>query len=276
MDQSEEIKILRNALDESKYTVALGGSGLLEESGYLVLKNPDKAYDIERKYGVSPEYIYSSAYLNTRPNQFFEFYKNEMINADLQPNESIKALAAMEAAGKLQCMITSNIFDMPRRGGIKNVINLHGTIYENICPHCRTEYSIDYVKESKDVPLCKKCNSVIRPMVSLFGEMVDSQIMTKTTEEVEKAEVLLLLGTTLESRVFKNYIRYFNGKTIAIIHKDVHYTDHKADIIIYGMPKEILPQLGYETVRENTREDIEKDNRKDRKEKSERAAEKQE
>ena len=35
-----------------------------------------------------------------------------------------------------------------------------------------------------------------------WGEMVDSRIMTRTTEEIEKAEVLLLLGTTMQSEVF--------------------------------------------------------------------------
>ena len=245
MEQREDVKILRKALDESKYTVVLGGPGVLEESGYFVQKDPEKAYEVEKKYGVSVEYIYSSAYFNTRPDQFYDFYKNEIIKTDLEPNETEKALAAMEAAGKLQCVVTSNVYDLSGRAGVKNVINLHGTIYQNICPHCHTEYSIDYIRKAPKVPLCEKCNSVVRPMISLFGEMVDSQVMTRTTEEVEKADVLLLLGTTLESLVFKNYIRYFTGKTIAIIHKEPHYTDTKADIVIYGMPKEILPQLGY-------------------------------
>ena len=77
MEQREDVKILRKALDESKYTVVLGGSGVLEESGYFVLKDPEKAYEVEKKYGVSVEYIYSSAYFNTRPDQFYDFYKNE-------------------------------------------------------------------------------------------------------------------------------------------------------------------------------------------------------
>ena len=33
-------------------------------------------------------------------------------------------------------------------------------------------------------------------MISLIGEMVDSQNMTKTTQEITKADTLLLLGTT--------------------------------------------------------------------------------
>ncbi len=37
-------------------------------------------------------------------------------------------------------------------------------------------------------------------MISLIGEMVDSQNMTKTTQEITKADTLLLLGTTLLPR----------------------------------------------------------------------------
>ena len=27
-------------------------------------------------------------------------------------------------------------FGLPERAGCKNVINLHGSVYENYCPHC--------------------------------------------------------------------------------------------------------------------------------------------
>ena len=46
MSGRDQLEALRQAIEESEYTVALGGSGLLEESGYLVMKNPDKAYDL--------------------------------------------------------------------------------------------------------------------------------------------------------------------------------------------------------------------------------------
>ena len=78
-----------------------------------------------------------------------------------------------------------------------------------------------------------------------FGEMVDSRIMTRTTEEIEKAEVLLLLGTTMQSEVFSNYVRYYNGHNLIIIHKEEHYMDHKADLVIVEEPGNVLCQLGY-------------------------------
>lgn len=241
----ETIGALKRILDGSNYTVAVCGSGMTEESGFVGIKKPERAYEIEQKYGASPEEIFSSAYYNTRVDGFYEFYKNEILAHIPDPGASSTALAAMERAGRLQCVITSNIFEQEQRGGCENVINLHGTVYENRCPHCGERYTVEDILGAKRTPCCKICNTVIRPGVSLFGEMVDSRVMTRTTEEIERAEVLLLLGTTLKSDVFSNYVRYFNGSHLIIIHKDAHYTDTRADMTILDEPKNVLHQLGY-------------------------------
>lgn len=241
----ERIQALKRILDGSTYTVAICGSGMMEEGGTLGIKKPDRAYEIEKKYGASPEYIYSSVYYNTRAEQFFQFYREELLKNRPLVTESGRALAAMEKAGKLQCIVSGNIYNLSKISGCKNVINLHGNIYDNHCPRCKKQYSLEYMLNAKKVPICETCNVPIRPGVSLFGEMVDSQLMTKTTEEVEKADVLMLLGTTLESETFKNYVRYFSGSHLVIIHQNRHYTDDKADFVIIDHPKNVLPLLKY-------------------------------
>lgn len=240
-----EINRLREILKKSNYTVALCGSGVTEESGFIGIKKPERAYEIEQLYGASPEEIFTSAYYNTRPMQFFKFYHEEILNKIPEPGPSSRIMAAMEKAGHLHCIITSNIFEQERRGGCENVIDLHGTIYRNRCPHCGEYYSVEDIQKSRSVPYCRVCHAVIRPLVSLFGEMVDSRIMTRTTEEIEKAEVLLLLGTTIHSEVFSNYVRYYNGNSLIVIHKSEHHTDRKADMVIIDEPGNILGQLGY-------------------------------
>ena len=241
----KEIGRLREILRNSNYTVALCGSGMTEESGFIGIKKPERAYEIERVYGASPEEIFTSSYYNTRPMQFFKFYHEEILDKIPEPGPSSHIMAAMERAGHLHCIITSNIFDQEKRGGCENVIDLHGTIFMNRCPHCGEYYSVEDIQNSKGVPYCMICHSVIRPLVALFGEMVDSRIMTRTTEEIEKAEVLLLLGTTMQSEVFSNYVRYYNGHNLIIIHKEEHYMDHKADLVIVEEPGNVLCQLGY-------------------------------
>lgn len=243
--EKDRIKTLRETLDNSRYTVALCGSGMMEEGGFVGVKLQDRAYEIEAKYGESPEYLFSSAYYHTRPEQFFKFYKAEMLANPPKSTASAQALRAMEQAGKLQSIITANIFELPQQAGCQNVINLHGSIYENECSHCRRKYSVDMIKDARGIPLCDTCGAVVRPKVALFGEQVDSQVLARATIEVERADVLLVLGTTLKSDVFAHYVRYFNGRSLVIIHKTPHHLDHRANLTIIDHPMNVLPLLGY-------------------------------
>ncbi|MDY5456732.1 MAG: Sir2 family NAD-dependent protein deacetylase [Bariatricus sp.] len=238
----QKIESLKRALKESKYTVALCGSGILEEEGYMMLKKPERAYDIETRYGVSPEYIFSDGYYSTRPDKFFEFYRNEVL-LDIEPGDSPRKLAELERAGMLDCIVTSNIYNLSGRAGCRNVVNLHGNIYDNKCPHCGRSYSVDYIKNTVKVPRCESCGSVIRPMVSLFGDMLDGQLIARTATELEKADVLLILGTTLDSEVFHNYVKYFDGSRLIVVHKEPHLKDRYADLVICDDPKNVLNAL---------------------------------
>ena len=240
--QEEKIKILQKTLNESRYTVVLCGSGMLEEQGILPLKSPERAYEIEEKYGVSPEYIFSDGYYSTRTDQFFEFYKNEML-IDIPYSETASALARLEGNGKIQSIVTSNIYDLCPRAGCKNVIALHGSMYDNRCSHCGKSYPVDYIKNSPRVPICTKCKSVIRPHISLFGDMIDGHLIALVATEIEKADVLLILGSSLESEVFSDYIKYFSGSTLVIVHKDERLKDKYADLVIYGQPQDVIPRL---------------------------------
>ncbi len=240
----DKIMRLQKILDESRYTVALCGSGMIEEGGSANMKNQDLAYKIEQKYGYCTDELYSSAFYNARSELFFTFYRNEILTHCPELTASGPALAALEKNGHLHCVITSNIYDIPRRGGCKNVINLHGSIYENQCPRCKKQYTLEYIQNyPRKVPLCEKCNIPVRPLISLFGEMVDSQRMTKTTLEISKADTLLLLGTSMDSDVFSQYIKYFAGQRIVIIHKKEHYRDGDASMAILDCPKNVLPLL---------------------------------
>ena len=110
---------------------------------------------------------------------------------------------------------------------------------------CGKKYSVDYIRQARKVPYCEACGRVIRPDVSFFGEMLDSEKLSRTLEEIEKSDVLLLLGTSLSSDVFRNYIKCFEGSKIVLIHNKEKLMDEKADLLIYDEPKNVLPKLGF-------------------------------
>ena len=102
---------------------------------------------------------------------------------------------------------------------------------------------MEYMRDSKRVPLCEDCMVTVRPKVLLFGEQVDNQMMTNAVGEIAKAEVLLLLGTSINSGLCDGYVQYFQGKTMIIINAPKHFLDEKADIVLHEEVKSALPKI---------------------------------
>ena len=152
-------------------------------------------------------------------------------------------MAELEKAGLFQSIITRRIFGLPGRAGCKNVINLHGSVYDNYCPHCGRKYSMEYVRDSARVPLCEHCNTPIRPKVCLFGEMVDNVVITKAAEEIQKADVLLVLGTNLNSYLCSQLIDYYDGSKLILVNEEPHFSDKYADIVIHARVDDTLEKI---------------------------------
>ena len=241
----DRISCLKQIIEESNYTVAICGSHMLEECGLYGLKSQEHAFQMEAKYGFSPERIFTNIYFTNRTAQFYDFFRAELLSKPIEPGPSAYALAAMERAGKIQSIITGNLFDLEQKAGCRNVIHLHGTLNEYVCSHCKKTYTKEEIQKTSGVPHCSSCGAVIRPKVLFFGEMLDSNLMTRTTQEIEKADVLLLLETNIDSELYSHYIKYFSGGRLVIIHAHEHRLDYKADLLILDQPQNVLPLLGY-------------------------------
>lgn len=238
-------KNLLQILNESKYTVALLGQGMVQESGYPVFRDGDTPYEVEEKYGYSVEEIYSSAFYSTRKELFYQFYRGELLSKiDMPPGLGYDCLAKLQKEGMIDSFITRRIFGLAERAGCKNVFNLHGSIYDNFCPHCGKKYPIEFVLNSKkNVPLCTECNMAVRPNVTLLGEMVDNGLMTKATEEVSKAEAILVLGTSLNTSLCNRLIQYYEGDKLILVNQNEHFSDKAANIVIHDRVDETLKKL---------------------------------
>ena len=236
-------EMIWDILEKSSYTVAMCGTEMMKESGMPSLRAPEIAYRVEKEYGYSPEEIFTSVFYTNRKETFFKYYREEMLKPPLEPSEGFYALAELEKRGKLQCTIANNVHNLPGRAGCKKVLNLHGTIFDNECPRCGKQYPMEYIRDSKKIPLCEKCMIPVRPKVLLFGEQVDNQLMTKAVEEVTKADTLLLLGTPMNSGLCEGYVKYFEGSRVIVIHAQKHYLDEKADVALHEEVKTALPKI---------------------------------
>ena len=241
MDKNEYLeKIVR----QSRYMVAVCSSGLAEESGIIGMRMPSRAYDIEKKYGYSPEEIFSEVFFNTRPELFFDFYRDELlVFGNEKPGKAFGCLKLLEEKRILKSIVTNNIYGLARKAGCKNVIELHGNMEYNKCKHCQAEYDSDYIRDSKNIPTCERCGAVIRPQVLLFGAMVDNRTMTRAINEIAKADVLLVLGKNLKSDFAVRYVKNFQGNKLVLINNEEHYSDGIADLVFHEPCGEVLEKL---------------------------------
>lgn len=230
-------------LKASRYTVVLSGNGQLVENGYPTLREGYSTYDLETKYGYSGEEIFSSATYSTRKELFYRFYREEILDAlRIPPGKGYLCLARLEELGVVDCVITSRIFGLPERAGCKNVINLHGNVYENYCPHCGKEYPMEYIRDAKRIPLCENCGTPVRPRISLYGEMVDNAVITKAAQTMQKADVLLVLGANLKSALCE-LVSYYEGNQLILVNSEEHYSDRMADIVVHSRADAFLEEL---------------------------------
>ncbi|MDO4274455.1 MAG: Sir2 family NAD-dependent protein deacetylase [Eubacteriales bacterium] len=240
----EKISWLRQTIERSNYMVCLMGVRVSSQCGCTNYRDEHDAYVIEGKYGYSPEEMFNATFYNTRVEQFYEFYKNDMINVLGEVGEGLKTMQRLEARGKLKSIITRDIFSLPKRAGCRNVYELHGSVFSNHCPHCGKQYSLEYIQQSDGVPKCQVCGTVIRPGVSMIGEMVDNGLISRAAEEVQKADTLLVMGCNLKSQLANTFLRYFTGEQLVLLNSQEHFADKKADLVIHGKPMDILKDLG--------------------------------
>lgn len=225
----KELDQLRQWIAESDNIVFFGGAGVSTESGIPDFRSVDGLYN--QQYDYPPETIISHSFYKRNPEEFYRFYKNKMIFQGAEPNAAHKALAKLEAQGKLKAVITQNIDGLHQAAGSREVLELHGSIHCNYCTRCGEFYSLDAILEQEGVPHCQ-CGGIIKPDVVLYEEGLDQKTIQKAVEYIRQADVLIVGGTSLVVYPAAGLIDYYEGSKLVLINKSETGRDSQADLVI--------------------------------------------
>ena len=227
---------LREIIDNSDNIVFFGGAGVSTESNIPDFRSESGLYNAQQKYGRSPEEILSHSFFVRYTDTFFDYYKNNLIYRDAQPNKAHRALARLEEEGKLKAVITQNIDGLHQKAGSRNVFELHGSVLRNYCMDCGEFYDLDYIMDETNceggIPKCKKCGGTVKPDVVLYEEALDDDCMMGAIRAIQQADTLIIGGTSLVVYPAAGLIRYFGGNKLVLINKQATPYDSKADLVI--------------------------------------------
>ena len=236
----EQLEQLQRWIDRSRAIVFFGGAGVSTESGIPDFRSVDGLYS--QKYDWPPEEILSRTFFDTRPEEFYRFYRDKMLCLDARPNAAHQKLAQLEAAGRLRSVVTQNIDGLHQRAGSRRVWELHGSIHRNRCMACGREYPVEFVRDSAGVPRCG-CGGVVKPEGVLYEEGLDSRVLEGAVEDIQTADLLLIGGTSLAVYPAAGLVRYFQGEHLVLLNKSPTPYDRHADLVISAPIGEVLGRI---------------------------------
>lgn len=231
---------LQSLVDRSTHIVFFGGAGVSTESGLPDFRSVDGLYS--QKYPYPPETMLSHRFLVQNPEQFFRFYRDKLVYPDAKPNAAHYKLAELEAAGRLDAVITQNIDGLHQMAGSHAVIELHGSVQRNYCQDCGKPYALEAILASSGVPRCA-CGGRIRPDVVLYGENLDPDVLQRAADALQRADMLIVGGTSLVVYPAAGLVDLFPGDRLVLINKQANALDERASLVIHGPIGEVMQAI---------------------------------
>ena len=235
------------SLVRGKNVVALTGAGLSTESGIPDYRSPEALARLRWPIQ-GPEFVRSEA---VRRRYWARSALGWERMRRAEPNEGHRALAALERSGVVVHVITQNVDGLHRKGGSRNVTELHGALAEVGCLACGALEDRDalqqrilglnpgwtsrHVPTAPDgdaelpterierfvVPACERCGGVLKPRVVFFGDSVPRPIVDLAFGATEAADLLLVVGSSLAVYSGYRFLRRAveRGTPVAIVNR---------------------------------------------------------
>ncbi|MGI9235354.1 MAG: NAD-dependent protein deacetylase [Woeseiaceae bacterium] len=245
MEQQPEA--LAGFLEDYESVTVIGGAGVSTSSGIPDYRDRNGDWKHARPIQF-PDFLKSP---DTRRRYWARSYVGWQRFSKARPNAAHYALADLETGGKIDTLITQNVDRLHSVAGSRRVIDLHGDLAIVRClacgeTHARSDFQLALKNanpawhaevfrykpdgdaelgmnhhEDFNVPGCTICAGLIKPDVVMFGENVPKDRVREATAAVDRAEALLVVGSSLMLFSGYRFIRQAAAtkKPIAIVNQ---------------------------------------------------------
>lgn len=231
-----KLEQLKTLLHESKRTIALTGAGVSTLSGIPDFRSSGGVYSSKWK-GYDVEEVLSISFFRRHPELFYEWGREFLYQLESsEPSVIHTLLATLEQKGYLSGLFTQNIDMLHFKAGSKKHWEVHGSAQHHYCTNCTQHYpyeKIAPVVRSGDVPLCTKCQHVIRPDIVFYGEGLDSTILSRAVSMFREADLCIVLGSSLIVQPVATLPAYTlgTGGVLTIVNKQRTPFDDEATLL---------------------------------------------
>ena len=200
-------------MNGKKRIAVLTGAGVSAESGLKTYRDNGGLWN-----GVDPMEVASVEGWRRDPGKVLEVYNVRRAELEgARPNEAHRLIASLE--GKcIVDVITQNVDNLHERAGSTHVVHLHGELTkirpEDSCNEYdgySEKYVIDIGYDAVHLGDKAPDGAQYRPHIVFFGEAVPK--MERAIDLVSRADVLLIVGTSLQVYPAAGLYRYASADT---------------------------------------------------------------
>ena len=168
-----------------------------------------------------------------------------------RPNAGHRALAALEARGKLHALVTQNIDGLHLAAGHSRdkVIEVHGNVHAAVCLSCGwkgpMQAVLARVRAGEEDPPCEACSGILKSDTISFGQALVPEVIGRALAVAREADLLLAVGTTLQVYPVANAVPLAReaGARVVIVNAQPTQFDALADAVIRVPIAEALPAI---------------------------------
>ncbi|WP_121821817.1 SIR2 family NAD-dependent protein deacylase [Halostella salina] len=243
MDDAD-VAAVADALAAADHAVALTGAGVSTASGVPDFRSDDglwQRYD-ERDFHVQRFLAEPEAFWRDWVDLHAE------IAGDAAPNAAHEALADLEAAGRVDAVVTQNVDGLHAAAGSERVVRLHGRGDRATCRRCgdsvTAEAAVERVRDGEAPPHCD-CGGLLKPDTVLFGERLPEAALAAAETHAGRCDAMLVAGTSLTVEPAASLPRRAaeRGATVAVVNADPTPLADRADHAFRGDVTDVLPAV---------------------------------
>jgi NAD-dependent deacetylase len=168
-----------------------------------------------------------------------------------EPNAAHRALVDLEAAGRLEAVITQNIDGLHQRAGTApdRVVEVHGTLFEVECLACgdRTTMAsaLQRVAAGEEDPPCERCGGILKAATISFGQSLVPEVLRAAREASRSCDVFLAVGSSLSVQPAAGCVEVASraGARVIVLNGSPTPYDGLADAVVRERIGAALPSL---------------------------------
>ncbi len=243
MERHEILAAVAERLAAAKRVFVLTGAGLGVASGLGTFRGPD-GYWRNRSF----EELASLDGFLADPAMVWAWY-NERIAAYLAaaPNAGHVALAELQELVARVVVATQNVDGLHARAGSRNVLELHGSIFDvkctGRCVPCGTPFErlrgpLDFTRLQHD-----GCDGMRRPGVVWFGENLPQDTLLEAQLQSRQADVILVAGTSAQVEPAASLAQKYRSQTLLVEINPEPALRHRTPLVLAEGTETGLPAI---------------------------------